>query len=88
MGRWKWDRGNKRHKGSYKKHERGDMEGSCVGFKGDISLWQVQLKTCFSIGVYYLLLMPFLKLMLIRVSWDTKSKINFIKFHVYTSLIY
>jgi hypothetical protein len=37
-------------KESYKKHERGDMEGSCVGFKGDISLWQVQLGTGFSNG--------------------------------------
>jgi hypothetical protein len=46
--RWKWDSGNKRYKGSYKKHERGDMEGSCVGFKGDISLWQVQLGAGFS----------------------------------------
>ena len=37
-------------KESYKKHERGDMEGSYVGFKGDISLWQVQLGTGFSNG--------------------------------------
>lgn len=43
-------------KGSYKKHERGDMEGSCVGFKGDISLWQVQLGTGFSNGVCLLVL--------------------------------